>query len=116
MLWELGDAVWQALTWSDYKKSNTAKFLIPITPDGFINYISPGSGGQASDVEIVQKSGYLDLLPEGASILADRGFKHIETILRTKKCKLFRPPSVSANVKSSELDVVLIKQIASVRT
>lgn len=29
----------EALTWSKYKKSNTAKYLISITPHGVVNYI-----------------------------------------------------------------------------
>ncbi|GBP75134.1 hypothetical protein EVAR_42377_1 [Eumeta japonica] len=36
------NAVHQALTWSDYKKANTLKYLISSTPDGLVNFISPG--------------------------------------------------------------------------
>ncbi|KAJ8936147.1 hypothetical protein NQ314_012479 [Rhamnusium bicolor] len=43
-------ALHQALTWSDYKKCNTVKYLISATPDGFINFISCGYGGRVSDV------------------------------------------------------------------
>lgn len=68
----------QAMTWSDYKKCNTIKFLISSTPDGTINFISEGFGGRTTDALIVQHSGYLDYLPNGCSVMADRGFKHID--------------------------------------
>lgn len=58
------DAVKQAITWSQYRGCNTVKFLISATPNGFVNYISEVFGGRASDKEIVEKSGYLDILPE----------------------------------------------------
>ncbi|XP_063993661.1 uncharacterized protein LOC135171204 [Diachasmimorpha longicaudata] len=90
----LTHAVHQAATWSDYKKCNTCKYLISITPDGLINFISCGYGGRSSDIEIVKNSGYLSVLPSGSFILADRGFKQIESLLHQRNCKLLRPPSV----------------------
>ncbi len=45
------DAREQALTWSDYKHANTIKYLICITLDGLINFISEGYGGR-----IIRKS------------------------------------------------------------
>lgn len=35
----------QALTWSEYKKCNTLKFLVSCTPNGFINFVSGAFGG-----------------------------------------------------------------------
>ena len=35
----------QALTWSDYKKHNTAKFLVGIAPSGMITFLSSVGGG-----------------------------------------------------------------------
>jgi len=35
-------------TWSNYKKHNTAKFLIGTTPQGSISFISKGWGGRVS--------------------------------------------------------------------
>lgn len=40
------NSVNQALTWSEYKKCNTLKYLISLTPDGFINFVSNGYGGR----------------------------------------------------------------------
>lgn len=39
-------AVNQALTWSDYKKANTIKYLVFSTPNGLVNYILPGFSGR----------------------------------------------------------------------
>ena len=39
----------QALTWSDYKHHNTIKFLIGISPTGFVSFLSKCYGGRASD-------------------------------------------------------------------
>ena len=41
--------LYQALTWSEYKKCNTIKYLISSTPDGTINFISEGFGGRTTD-------------------------------------------------------------------
>ncbi|XP_043484807.1 uncharacterized protein LOC122512803 [Leptopilina heterotoma] len=109
------DPIQQSLTWSDYKKCNTLKYLIGCTPDGFVSFMSPGYGGRTSDIEIFKESGIMDIIPEKCGVMADRGFKQIQTILNTKKCKLVRPPSVSASVKSSKSDVLKTKSVASLR-
>ncbi|KAL4711519.1 hypothetical protein ACJJTC_000535 [Scirpophaga incertulas] len=108
-------ALYQALTWSEYKKGNTVKYLISCTPNGLINYISQGFGGRASDVTIVENCNFLDELQPGSCILADRGFKHIEQILHEKGIKLLRPPSVIASAKLSKAEVRQTKIIASLR-
>ncbi|CAH2094798.1 unnamed protein product [Euphydryas editha] len=89
-----GKALHQALTWSEYKKTNTIKYLISSTPNGLVNYISQGYGGRISDVCLVENCGFLNSLPIGAHVMADRGFKHIETLLLGIQCKLIRPPSI----------------------
>lgn len=109
------DSFKQSLTWSDYKKCNTLKYLISCTPDGIINFISTGFGGRTSDAIIVQHSGFLDILPLHVAIMADRGFKHIDHLLTTRGCTLIRPPSVSSNVKPTKLEVHETKRIASLR-
>ncbi|KAI5633996.1 DDE superfamily endonuclease domain-containing protein [Phthorimaea operculella] len=108
-------SVEQTLTWSQYKKANTAKYLISSTPDGVINYISPGYSGRITDVLVVQICSLLDYLEPGVSILADRGFKHIEEALLNKGINLERPPTVTQNSKMSKQDVIRTKQIASLR-
>ncbi|XP_068506554.1 uncharacterized protein [Syngnathus scovelli] len=57
-----------------YKQKNTVKYLVAITPQGSISFISLGYGGRASDKHITEESGPLDLLLPGDQVLADRGF------------------------------------------
>ncbi|XP_060804273.1 uncharacterized protein LOC106136451 isoform X2 [Amyelois transitella] len=109
------NAVNQALTWSDYKKANTLKYLISSTPDGLVNYISPGYGGRTSDVCVVETCNFLNTLEKGSCILADRGFKHIEQMVLQASLHLVRPPSVSTGSKLSKEEARQTKQIASLR-
>jgi hypothetical protein len=59
---------------SKYKSHHTCKFLIAITPQGSICFISKGYGGRVSDVEIVRDSGLLSLIHKDNLVMADRGF------------------------------------------
>ena len=65
----------QAATWSGYKKHNTLKFLVCITPHGFIMYLSDCYGGRTSDQYICQDSNFYKFLDYGDEVLADRGFQ-----------------------------------------
>ena len=44
----------KAVTWSTYKHHNTVKYLISITPQGTVSFISKGYGGRASDKYIAE--------------------------------------------------------------
>ena len=61
-------------TYSSYKSHNTVKFLISITPQGFVSFITKAWTGRTSDKLITEKSGYLEYINPGDIILADRGF------------------------------------------
>lgn len=111
----LSDAVHQSPTYSSYKKCNTIKYLISSTPDGVINFVSDGFGGQTSDLKTFEESGFMDVLPPEACIMADTGFKHIEEVLAKKHFQLIRSPSVSSSKKSSKDEVLRSKKIASLR-
>lgn len=108
-------AVYQALTWSDYKKCNTLKYLVSATPDGLVNFVSEGYGGRVSDMILLEDSGYLDHVTPGMSIMADRGFKHIEKSVKEKGGTLIRPPSVSDGTKLDSASCKETKRIASLR-
>ena len=74
------DLLASAQTYSSYKHHNTAKYLIGITPQGSVSYISDGWGGRASDKHITEHSTLLRNLIPGDTILADRGFDIRDTI------------------------------------
>jgi hypothetical protein len=84
----------QSCTWSDYKQHNTMKYLIAITPDGLISFVSPSFGGRTTDRYIVQNSGFLDLIEHYDLILADRGFTIREDLL-FRMATLEIPPASS---------------------
>uniref|UniRef100_A0A1A7YCP9 THAP-type domain-containing protein n=1 Tax=Iconisemion striatum TaxID=60296 RepID=A0A1A7YCP9_9TELE len=64
----------QAQSHPHYKPSTTLKYLIGVTPQGSISFISKGWGGGVSDEDITNNCGVLDkLLPEDL-VLACRGF------------------------------------------
>ena len=104
----------QALTWSDYKKHNTVKFLVAITPQGHIAYISKAWGGRASDKHIVQQCGFLDLLDPGDEVMADRGFP-IRDELLLRRAKLTMPPAAKGQEQMPKSDVEKTKHVANLR-
>lgn len=105
----------QSMTWSDYKKCNSIKYLVSVTPDGLINFISTGKPGRCSDMEILRESGYLDCLRSGSTVLADRGFKEVEGDLDARGCHLARPASVSQGEQLPARKVLNMKIIAGLR-
>lgn len=64
----------KAQTSSHCKGTHTMKYLIGMTPQGAVSFISKSWGGCASDKHITEKCGLLNKLLPGDVVLSDRGF------------------------------------------
>jgi len=104
----------QAATWSDYKHHNTFKFLVGITPSGYISFLSSCYGGRASDKFITKDSGFYDLLERDDEVMADRGFQIQEDLL-LNYCTLVVPPGARAKSQMTTGEVKKTKKVANLR-
>ncbi len=100
--------------YSDYKSHTTVKFLISISPQGTINYVSKGYPGRISDPVIVRRSGYLDILDPSDIVMADKGFK-IWRPLQERSCRLVVPPFKYRGKDRNFDDLANNKKVANLR-
>lgn len=103
--------------YSDYKKSFTSKLLLGITPSGFISFKSKVAGGRKSDSQLTIESGLIDLLEDGDTVHADKGFPEIKKIIDNdgKKCLIVMPPFLEKKKEFSEAETKSTYNIARVR-
>ena len=99
-------------TYSSYKKAQTAKALIAVSPNGIICFCSDLFPGSYSDKMIVEKSGICNLLKPGDLIIADKGFL-IRDIL--PKGVLLNLPPFLMNPQFTEQETRYTTQIARAR-
>ena len=59
------DLLARAQVWSNYKHHSTMKFLIGITPQGTVSFVSRCAGGRINDKEITEQAGIMDYLLPG---------------------------------------------------
>ena len=109
-----GDLMSKVTTWSSYKNHNTAKYLISITPQGTVSFVSKGYGGRASDKYITEDSGYLSKLRSGDLVLADRGF-NIQESLAYMGATLNIPAFTRGKSQLDAEDVESTRRLANVR-
>ncbi|KAL3856493.1 hypothetical protein ACJMK2_011244 [Sinanodonta woodiana] len=101
----------RAQTWSSYKHNNTIKFLIGITPQGSISFISKAWGGRASDKYITENCGFLSKLLPGDIVLVDRGF-NISDSIGMYCAKIIVPSFTKGKSQLSPIDVENSRKIA----
>lgn len=104
----------RAQTWSNYKHHNTAKFLIGITPQGSIAYVSQGWGGRTSDVFLTENCELFSKLLPGDMILADQGFT-IEDAARLYCAEVKVPPFTKGKKQLSQVEVDSARRLSRVR-
>ena len=104
----------RAQTFSSYKHHNTVKVLIGITPQGVISYISEAWGGCTSDKFLNEICDFLDNLPPGDIVMAERGFD-IEESVAWYCGKVKIPSFTKGKRKLSSLDIEQSRHIAAVR-
>lgn len=108
------DLMSKTATWSSYKHYNTVKYLISITPQGTVNFISKGYAGRVSDKYITEDCGYLNKLQAGDVVLADRGF-NVEDSVAYRGATLNIPAFTTGKSQLSPGDVESTRRLANVR-
>ena len=104
----------KAQTYSNYKKHNTLKFLIGVTPFGTISFLSQCWDGQVSDKNLTQSSGFFNKIERGDTILADRGFTIAEDFA-VFGAKLEIPSFTRGKQQLSQREVEMSKQLSRIR-
>ena len=108
------DLLARAQTWSSYKHHNTAKYLIGITPQGTVSFISKGWGGRTSDKFITEHCAFLKNLLPGDLVLADRGFD-IQDSCGLYCARLQIPSYTKGKPQLSPVEIETTRSIANVR-
>lgn len=104
----------RAMTWSNYKHHNTIKYLIGITPQGSVSFISKGWGGRVSDKHLTENCNLLNNILPGDIVLADRGFDIADSVAMFQ-AKLYIPAFTKGKKQLSAKDVEETRKIANVR-
>ena len=107
-------------SYSTYKSHTTLKCLLGVDPKGGIMFTSQLYEGSISNKQIVQRSGFLDILDKkvtvneinkGDAIMADKGFD-IQNDLKKQGLQLNIPPFLKDKVGFQEDDVIKTQTIA----
>ncbi|KAF2897496.1 hypothetical protein ILUMI_08678 [Ignelater luminosus] len=99
---------------SNCKHHYTVKFLIGISPQGSIIFISNAYAGGASDKFIVEDSGILNKLCRGDVIIADEGFS-IDNSIKSYCAEVKYPSFVKDKKQLSAVDSETTRKLADVR-
>lgn len=91
----------QQMTFSSHRNHNTYKALVGLSPGGTITF-DPGS---ICDQMLTKKSGLLELLEKGDSVMADRGF-NIQDDLTPLRVKVNIPPFLKGKTQLEPKELV----------
>lgn len=108
------DLLCRAQTFSSYKHHNTVKYLIGITPQGTVCFISDGWGGRVSDKYLTENSNIWSHLTPGDTILADRGFD-IREFVGLYCANVTIPDFTRGKKQLTGIEVEQTRRIANVR-
>lgn len=104
----------RSATFSHYKGNNTIKYLVCVSPSGFIMFISDAFAGKSSDKYITMNCGFLDHLRPGDEVMADRGFT-IHNLLQERLVKLNIPAFTHRRAQLTNEEVTRTRRVANVR-
>ena len=104
----------QGATWPDYEYHSTIKFLVGISPSGFIALLSSCYGGRASHKFITKDSAFYNLPERDDVLMADRGFPIQEDLL-LHFCNLQAPPGKWTKSQMTKTELQKTKEIANLR-
>lgn len=99
---------------SNYKHHNTIKYLIGISPQGSIMFISEAFSGRCSDKFVTENCGILDHLLPGDCILADRGFL-IQDEVKLHLAEVIIPAFMKNKKQLNPIEVEETRRLANVR-
>lgn len=100
--------------YSSYKHHNTVKYLIGITPQGTVSFISDGWEGRVSDKLLTERCGILEHLLPGDTILADRGFD-IQDSVSLYCARVSIPAFTKGKKQLAGIEVEQTRRLANVR-
>lgn len=69
-----------AESYSTYQSHHSMKYLIAVSPQGSVRFISDGWGGRTNDKFIIENSDFLSHLFPGDVVLADKDFNVTESV------------------------------------
>ena len=90
------------------------KYLISVTAQGTVSYISDGYGGRTSDKFITEHCGCLNNITHGDLVLADRGFNVYDAIA-SQLGELYIPAFIKRKQLLDPIDVEKTIEIVQVR-
>uniref|UniRef100_A0A1A8GIW8 THAP-type domain-containing protein n=1 Tax=Nothobranchius korthausae TaxID=1143690 RepID=A0A1A8GIW8_9TELE len=100
----------QAPSHSHHKLGTTMKYLVSVTPQGSISFVSKGCAGYVSNKDITDSCGVLDKLLPGDLVFAGRGFDTNKVGLMCAEVKIY-----AFTNGQLETDVESTKKIAHLR-